>query len=174
MIHDPATSNTEYHAPDVNALSKVALSAPGARDRHSWLATRCIRKMAFWNTFDGVNRHSSSGDRAAKVSGGRTSYRRLPVLREEATSTTGINKEAEKFCYCIVLRLATKCQGGKHPCRKHPAVGTSTLRIRRDDLVSVVLSLRAVGLTVVHLDVGLWIEWNMNLAQGRGRGVHVG
>jgi hypothetical protein len=85
MIDEPAEPNTECRVLGVNSLSKKASSAPGARNGHSRLATRYMRKMAFWNIFDGVNRHSSCGDRVAKVTTGQPSYRKL--LEEEASST---------------------------------------------------------------------------------------
>lgn len=43
-----------------------------------------MRETGFWNIFGGVNRHSSFGDRVAKVDTGLPSYLRL--LGGEATS----------------------------------------------------------------------------------------
>lgn len=93
MIDEPAESNTECHVLGVNSLSKKTSLAPGARYGHSRLATRYMRKMTLWTIFDGVNRHSSYGDRVDKVNTGQSSYRRL--LEEEAISTVENNKDVK-------------------------------------------------------------------------------
>ena len=113
MIAEPVESNTECRVLGVNSLSKRTLSALGARDGHLRLATRYMHKMAFWNIFDGVNRHSSCGDRVAKVTASQPSYRRL--LGEEATSTIENDKDVGNVRQCIAARLPTKCPNRKHP-----------------------------------------------------------
>ena len=92
-LNEPAKSNTEFRVPGVNLLSKKASSALGARNGHTKLETKYMRETAFWNIFDGVNRHSSCGDRVAKATTGQPSYRRL--LGEEATSTRENDKDVK-------------------------------------------------------------------------------
>jgi len=99
--------------PGVNSLSKKTSSATGARNGPSRLATRYMRKTAFWNIFDGVNRHSSCGDRVAKVTAGQPSYRRL--FGEVASSIRENNKDVETARQCIGARLSTKCSSRRHP-----------------------------------------------------------
>ncbi|KAK0707034.1 F-box domain protein [Lasiosphaeria miniovina] len=70
-------SNTEYRVRGVKSLSKKTSSARGARNGHLRLATRYMRKMAFWSISDSANRHSSCGDRVAKVKTCQLSYQRL-------------------------------------------------------------------------------------------------
>lgn len=47
------------------------------------LETKYMRETVFWTTFDGVNRHSSYGDRVTKVETGHSSY--LLLLGQGAT-----------------------------------------------------------------------------------------
>jgi len=92
--------------PGVNLLSKKTSSALGARNGHSRLETKYMRKMAFWNIFDGVSRHSSCGDRVTKVTTGQLSYQRLH--EEEATSTRENDKDVKYVRQFIATRLPTK------------------------------------------------------------------
>lgn len=73
--------------PVVNLLSKKILSAARARNGHSRLGIKHIYEMAFWDIFDGVNRHSCFGNRVAKVIEGHLSYQR--VVGEAATLVRG-------------------------------------------------------------------------------------
>lgn len=113
MIDEPAESNTGYRVLGVNLLSKKKTSASGARNGHSRLVTRYMHKMVLRNIFDGVNRHSSCGNRVAKVTAGQPSYRRL--LGEEATSRTENNKDVETVRQWIAHGLSAKCTSRKHP-----------------------------------------------------------
>lgn len=81
--------------PGVNLLLKKILSALGVRNGDTRLETKCMRKTAFWTTFGGVNRHSSCGDRVAKVKTGHPSY--LCPLGQEAT----FEEENDNHMECI-------------------------------------------------------------------------
>ena len=85
MMDKVAKSNTECRVLGANLPSKKTLMASGARNGHLRFATRYIHKMAFWNISNGVNRHSSCGDRVMKAPASQLSYQRR--LGEEATST---------------------------------------------------------------------------------------
>ncbi|KAJ5697287.1 F-box domain protein [Penicillium malachiteum] len=78
-----AALNTEFHVPGVNSLLKKILSAPGVQNGGMVLETKCMRKTAFWITFDGVNRHRPYGGRVAKAKSCHLSY--LCLLGQEAT-----------------------------------------------------------------------------------------
>ena len=78
-----AKLNTEFHVLGVNLLLKRILSAPGAQNGGMRLETKYMRKTAFWTTFDGVNRHSSYGNRVARVKSSHPSY--LCLLGQVAT-----------------------------------------------------------------------------------------
>lgn len=80
-------SNTESRVPVVNLLSKKISSAARARNGHPRLGIKHMHDMAFWDIFDGVNRHSCCGNRVAKVTGGQLIYQR--VLGEAATLVRG-------------------------------------------------------------------------------------
>lgn len=93
MISKLAKLNTECRVLGVNLLSKKTSSALGARNGHSRLETKYMHEIAFWNIFDGVNRHRSSGNRVAKVTTGQPSYLRL--LGEEAILIKENNKDVK-------------------------------------------------------------------------------
>jgi hypothetical protein len=96
MIDKLAKSNTEFRVPGVNLLLKRISSAVRARNGHSRLEIKCMRETAFWNIFGGVNRHSSCGDRVAKVNTGQPSYLRL--LEEEATLIGENDHDVKSVC----------------------------------------------------------------------------
>lgn len=104
-INEQEELNTEYRVPGVNLLSKKTSSALGARNGHLRLETKYMREMVFWNIFDGVNKHSSCGDRVVKVTTGQPSYRRL--LGEEATSTRENDMDVKYVRQCIAARSLT-------------------------------------------------------------------
>ena len=91
--------------PGVNLLSKKMSSALKARNGHSRFEIKYMRKMAFWNIFDGVNRHSFRGDRVAKVKTSQASYQRL--LGEEATSIQENDKDVKYARQYVSTRLHT-------------------------------------------------------------------
>ncbi|OQD78751.1 hypothetical protein PENANT_c084G00088 [Penicillium antarcticum] len=114
-----AALNTEFHVPGVNLLLKKILSAPGVQNGGTTLETKCMRKTAFWTTFDGVNRHSSYGGRVAKVKPCHLSY--LCLLGQEVTfeeenddhmeftciaATPNSDKGAQKRTYHLNLNTA--------------------------------------------------------------------
>lgn len=96
MINKLAKSNTEFRVPGVNLLLKKISSALGARNGHSRLEIKCMRETGFWNIFGGVNRHSSCGDRVAKVNTGQPSYLRL--FGEEATLIGENDHDVKSVC----------------------------------------------------------------------------
>ncbi|KAH6965126.1 hypothetical protein EDB82DRAFT_511652, partial [Fusarium venenatum] len=53
---------------------------PTMRNGDTTLEGNCMHKMAFWNIFDGVNRHSYYGERATKGTRYHQSYRNLLIL----------------------------------------------------------------------------------------------
>ncbi|EAW11446.1 F-box domain protein [Aspergillus clavatus NRRL 1] len=91
-----AALNTGFHVPGVNLLLKKILSAPGVQNGGTTLETKCMRKTAFWATFDGVNRHSSYGGRVAKVKPCHLSY--LCLLGQEATFEEENDDHMEPTC----------------------------------------------------------------------------
>jgi len=94
MIHKPAMSNTEFRVLGANLLSKKTSSATKARNGHSRLETNYMREMAFWNIFDGVNRHSCCGNRAAKGKPSQQNCQRR--LEEAATSIREDKRDMEQ------------------------------------------------------------------------------
>lgn len=99
-----------------NSLLKRTSSAPGARNGHLRPATRSIRKMAFLDIFNGVNRHSFCGNRATEVTSSQPSYpRRLGV---EATSIIEHERDVETIRQLVVPRLSLIFQEKTHRKKK--------------------------------------------------------
>lgn len=67
----------------VNLVLKKVLSAPAPQNGDTRLEIKCMRKTASWSIFSGVNRHSSCGDRVARVKPGPPTY--LCLLGQEVT-----------------------------------------------------------------------------------------
>lgn len=105
MMNKLANSNTEFRAPGANLLLKGISSAVEARNGHSRLGIKCMRETAFWNIFGSVSRHSSCGDRVAKVKTDQLSYLRL--LGEEDTLIGDNDHDVESVCYCTAARIPT-------------------------------------------------------------------